>query len=84
MSGTTGADVGESANGENAEEAARAEGEAMSWLTEVVNDGGEFCRNCSTPECPVWRQLYGRELEQCPECEDAKLDVCDFAEDDPY
>jgi len=56
----------------------------VSWLTEVVNDGGEFCRNCSTPECPVWRQLYGREIEQCSECEDGAFDVYDFAEDDPY
>jgi hypothetical protein len=54
------------------------------WLNGVVDDGGEFCRNCSTPECPAWRQLYGRELERCSECGDEAFDVYDFDEDDPY
>ena len=56
----------------------------MSWLTDVVNEGGEHCRNCSTPESPIWRVLHGRELERCPNCGDEAFDVYDFAEDDPY
>ena len=54
------------------------------WLSEVINDGGEYCRNCSTPDYPIWRQLYGRELEQCSECGDGGFDIYDFDEDDPY
>lgn len=53
------------------------------WLNRVVDDGGEFCRNCSTDE-PIWRQLYGREMERCYNCDDGAYDVYDFDEDDPY
>lgn len=50
----------------------------------MVNESGEHCRNCSTPELPIWRALHGREIEKCPNCEDEAYDVYDFNEDDPY
>lgn len=54
------------------------------WLNSVLNEGGELCRNCSTSEFPIWRVLYGREIETCANCGDEAYDVYDFAEDDPY
>lgn len=54
------------------------------WLNDVVNEGGEHCRNCSTDESPIWRVLKGREIERCPNCGDEAFDVYDFDEDDPY
>lgn len=54
------------------------------WLNDVVNNGGEHCRNCSVPEFPVWRVLDGREIEKCPNCGDEAFDVYDFDEDDPH
>lgn len=54
------------------------------WLNNVVNDGGEHCRNCSTSDSPIWRVLNGREIERCPNCGDGAFDVYDFDEDDPY
>lgn len=56
----------------------------MAWLTEVLNEGGEYCRNCSTSDAPIWRTLNGREIEQCPNCGDEAFDAYDWAEDDPY
>lgn len=54
------------------------------WLNNVVNEGGEHCRNCSIPELPVWRVLNGREIERCSKCGDEAYDAYDFDEDDPY
>lgn len=54
------------------------------WLRDVIDEGGEWCRNCSVPEAPIWRVLNGREIEKCPNCGDGAYDVYDFAEDDPY
>lgn len=54
------------------------------WLTRVVSNGGEHCRNCSTSELPIWRMLQGREIGKCPNCGDEAFDAYDFAEDDPY
>lgn len=54
------------------------------WLNGVINEGGEWCRNCSMPESPIWRALHGREIEECPNCEDGAYDAYDFDEDDPY
>lgn len=53
-------------------------------LTAILNNSGEHCRSCSTPEYPIWRVLRGREIERCPNCGDETYDVFDFAEDDPY
>lgn len=54
------------------------------WLTDVVNEGGEWCRNCSVPDSQIWRVLNGREIERCPNCGDEAYDAYDFDEDDPY
>lgn len=54
------------------------------WLNQVINEGGEQCRNCSTPDFPMFRTLYGREIERCPNCGDEAYDAYDFDEDDPY
>lgn len=53
----------------------------MAWLTEVLNDGGEHCRNCSTGDYPIFRALNGREIEKCPSCRDEAFDAYDWAED---
>jgi RNA polymerase subunit RPABC4/transcription elongation factor Spt4 len=55
----------------------------MAWLTEVLNEGGEHCRNCSTSDAPIWRVLNGREIEKCPNCGDKAFDVYDWADDGP-
>ncbi len=56
----------------------------MTWLSTVVDEGGENCRNCSTTDFPVWRKLEGREIEACPNCGDYAYDVYDFAAEDEY
>lgn len=54
------------------------------WLNTVLNENGEYCRNCSTPDFPIWRALHGREVEKCKDCGDEAYDVYDYDEDDPY
>lgn len=53
------------------------------WLNDIVNEGGENCRNCSLPESPSWRALHGREIEKCPNCDDYPFDVYDWDDDGP-
>lgn len=45
------------------------------WLDEVLSNGGEYCRNCSTDDVLVFRALIGREIDACGECGDAAFDV---------
>jgi hypothetical protein len=53
------------------------------WLNDVINEGGEWCRNCDVDH-RIWRVLHGREIETCANCGDGAYDVYDFDEDDPY
>lgn len=53
------------------------------WLNGVVNEGGEWCRNCDVDH-RVWRVLRGREIEKCVNCGDEVYDAYDFDKDDPY
>lgn len=47
------------------------------WLTNVIQGGGENCRNCGQ-----WRILRDREIKECPQCGDEAFDIYDVVMQD--